>query len=68
METVFIPATEVASQIGVDMPSFREYAKRKTDPLPIRYLPGRRRYGFFIVSEIEEWMLRNTDLYAERDS
>ena len=43
-----------------------EYAARSEDPLPVRYVRGKVRSGFVLVSELDEWMARNTCLYMER--
>ena len=40
-------------------------AARDVDPLPLRYLEGAR-YGQILVSELEEWVKRNGELYSKR--
>ena len=53
-------------QTGHDPDHMRAFAKRKEDPLPLRYMPGQRRNGFFIVDELDEWLKRNTCFMNER--
>lgn len=44
---------------------FYELAHRAEDPLPLRYFKGDR-CGFLIVSEVEEWLKRNTEIMGAR--
>lgn len=50
---------EAASEMGKGRDALYRLAKRKDDPLPLRYFPGDR-YGFLIVGEFNEWLKRNT--------
>jgi hypothetical protein len=56
---------ELAADGHVGENRLYELAKRRDDPLPLRYLPGAR-YGQVLVSEFDEWVKRNTTLANER--
>ncbi len=63
---VLLSKREVAQQLGTNQSTVSEYARRKDDPLPLRYINGKRNGGFVIVSEFVTWVERNTTLYRER--
>ncbi len=63
---VLMSKSEVAAQLGTNQSTVGEYARRKDDPLPLRYIKGKRNGGFVIVSEFVAWVERNTTLYRER--
>lgn len=63
---VAMPAREIAAQLGTNHSKVLEYARRKEDPLPLRYLKGKRNGGFVIVAELIDWIERNTCAYEER--
>lgn len=58
---VMITAPELAEQMHKDVNTVYQWAKRKDDPLPLRYMDGNR-YGAILVSEFEEWWKRNAEL------
>lgn len=63
---VLLTAKEVAAQLGTNQTRMLEYARRKEDPLPLRYIKGKRNGSFVVVSEFVEWVERNTCFYQER--
>ena len=66
MQPVTMPAREIAEQLGTNHATVLQYARREDDPLPLRYIKGKRNGGFVIVSEFEDWLIRNTCSYEER--
>lgn len=63
---VYMPLSEVALQMGTRDDKLLPYIRRSEDPMPVRYLPGKRRYGFVIVAELNDWLARNALGWAER--
>lgn len=63
---IAMTSREVAEQIGTNHSIVLEYARRKDDPLPLRYIKGRVKGGFVIVAELIDWIERNTCTYNER--
>lgn len=63
---VTMPAREVAAQLGTNHSTVLQYARRKEDPLPLRYIKGKQNGGFVIVADFIEWLERNTCSYGER--
>lgn len=57
---------ELAAEGHVSPDRLYELARRKKDPLPLRYLGDDARYGQVLLSELDEWVRRNGELYAER--
>ncbi len=64
---VLLSKREVAEQLGTNQSIVGEYARRADDPLPLRYIKGKRNGGFVIVSEFVEWLRRNSCACNERD-
>lgn len=62
----YMTFTEVARQLGTRADRLTEFCRREEDTLPVRYMPGRRQGGFVIVSELNDWIERNTVLWKER--
>ena len=56
----YMSAKQVAEALGTNQTHVLEYARRKDDPLPLRYIKGKRN------GEFDEWLIRNTCLYNER--
>lgn len=65
-EAAYIPLRDLAAQLGTRYDHLVPLAAREEDPLPVRYLKGKKRGGFVIKSEMDEWLLRNTVGYANR--
>lgn len=63
---VLLSTKEVASQLGTNPTTVLMYARRADDPLPLRYIKGKRNGGFVVVAEFVEWVGRNTCLYKDR--
>lgn len=63
---MLITVKTLAEEAGWAVETVYEFAARKSDPLPVRYLPGRKRRGVVIEGEFREWMERNSTLYSER--
>lgn len=64
MET-YMTLVALAQQLGTRYDHLLPYVRREEDPLPVRYLDGKRRGAFVFVPELEEWMGRNTTTYKE---
>lgn len=62
----YMTVSQLASMWGTKVETIRTYARRADDPLPIRYIAGKSRYGFIALSELEPWVERNTCLLGER--
>lgn len=68
METpLLMSCKQVAQQLGTNVSKVQEYARRTEDPLPLRYIKGKRNGGFVVVEEFVTWLERNTCPYSERD-
>lgn len=63
---VLLSTKEVAAQLGTNPSMVQQYARREDDPLPLRYIKGKRNGGFVVVGEFLGWVERNTTLYRER--
>lgn len=63
---VLMSKREVARQLGTNESKVGEYARREVDPLPLRYIKGKRNGGFVVVGEFVEWVERNTVMYRDR--
>lgn len=61
-----MPVREVAEQLGTNHSTILQYARREDDPLPLRYIKGKKNGGFILVSELSDWIVRNTCSYSER--
>lgn len=59
--TEWLSATRVAEELGIDVKRVREWAARKRDPLPVRYIDGNRRQWRVRRKELDEWILRNSE-------
>lgn len=66
MQPITLQTREIAEQLGTNHATVLEYARRTDDPLPLRYIKGKRKGGFVIVTEFEDWLKRNSCSYAER--
>lgn len=66
MSEAYMTLAELARQLGTRADRLAEFCRREEDPLPVRFMPGRQRGGFVIVSEVDEWMERNTVPWKER--
>lgn len=64
---VLMSKSEVAAQLGTNESTVGRYARRAEDPLPLRYIKGKRNGGFVIVEEFLGWVRRNTCWITERD-
>lgn len=62
----YLSTKDVAEALGTNKTKVIEYAARKEDPLPLRYIKGKVNGGFVIAWEFDEWLMRNTVLYRER--
>ena len=63
---VMVTVGDLAEQMGKDRSAIYEWARRKDDPLPLRYEAGTRKNGCIDVQTFREWWLRNSVTYAER--
>ena len=63
---VMITVAALAEQMGKDVHTLYEWAARRDDPLPLRYMRGQTRSGAILVSEFDEWWHRNSVQYMER--
>lgn len=57
--TEWLSATRVASELGIDQKKVREWPKRRTDPLPVRYPDGNKTQWRVFRADLNEWLFRN---------
>lgn len=62
----YMTVGQLAAMWGTKPSKLHELARRRDDPLPIRYVKGKSRSGFLALAEVECWVERNTCLYQER--
>ena len=62
----YMTVRQLADETGWDERSIYEYARDKSDPLPIYYVRQRMRGGVLIADEVSEWIRRNSRLYSEK--
>ena len=55
----------LAEQLGTRKDKLMVYARRAEDPLPVRYLDGKKRYGFVMVSEFSAWLERTSEVRSD---
>ncbi|MEC4294015.1 hypothetical protein [Adlercreutzia shanghongiae] len=65
MQPVCITTTALAEQLGTRRDKLMVYARRADDPLPVRYLSGKKRYGFVVVAELMDWLERNSEVRSD---
>lgn len=64
-QPVCITMGPLAEQLGTRKDHLMVYARRAEDPLPLRYLDGKKRYGFVIVPEFVAWLERNSEVRSD---
>lgn len=64
----YMHTKDVAEALGTNQSKVLEYASRRDDPLPLRYIKGKRNGGFVIVEEFDDWIRRNTCFHNERQT
>lgn len=64
-ERVMITVPDLCEEMHKGREQVYAWARRKVDPLPVRYIGGER-YGAILVSELDEWWRRNGELMGER--
>ena len=63
---MLITVQRLCEEAQLDKHTVYRLAARKDDPLPLRYLKGTKKYGRVLVSEFDDWWLRNSVQYQER--
>ena len=66
LEPVMVTVADLAAQMGKDTHTLYEWAKRKDDPLPLRYARGERKNGSIDVMAFRDWWSRNSTHYQDR--
>lgn len=64
-QPVCITIGTLAEQLGTRRDHLMVYARRAEDPLPVRYLDGKKRNGFVIVAEFVAWLERNSEVRSD---
>ena len=64
-QPVCITMGPLAEQLGTRKDKLMAYARRAEDPLPLRYLDGKKRNGFVIVAEFVAWLERNSEVRSD---
>lgn len=57
---IWINASDLADEWGVSRDYIREMMRRAVDPLPLRFLPGKKSKAVGLWSEVEAWRIRNS--------
>ena len=55
----FLSVPEAAKEMHTKPETLRALAFRKEDPFPVRLLPWNKSHGIVMVSEMQEWYMRN---------
>lgn len=63
---MLITVSRLCEETQMDKKTVFRLASRESDPLPLCYLKGTRKYGRVLTDEFEEWWLRNSVPYTER--
>lgn len=64
---VMVTVGDLSDQMHIDNSRFYEWAKRESDPLPLRTMNGMKRSSSMLVSEWAEWWRRNSTPFREVD-
>lgn len=62
---VMVTVGDLADQMHVKTTTLYELARREHDPMPLRTLHGFKRSSSMLVSDFEEWFVRNSELFKE---
>lgn len=62
----YLTTRKLAECWGTNLSTIHEYSRRAADPLPVRYIDGKKRGGIVIVDEASDWLRRNSTSYQER--
>ncbi len=65
VETEWLSVRQVAEELGMDYVRVLRWTKRKEDPLPTRLIAGNKKQGRVFRPELNEWIIRNSQIYAE---
>lgn len=63
--TEWLSLKQVAKELGMQYERVLEWPRRKVDPLPMRLIDGNRKQGRVYRGDLNEWILRNSDLVAD---
>ena len=62
---VMVTVSQLAEEMGMKKSTLYGLARRENDPLPLRTLHGFKRSSVILVSDLEEWLVRNSDFFKE---
>ena len=62
---VMVTVSDLAEQMHMSTDTLYELARREEDPMPLRTIRGMKRSSSMLVSELEEWYVRNSDMFKE---
>ena len=65
MGPVMVTVGDLADQMHMNKATLYDLARRNDDPLPLRTLDGLKRSSSMLVSDWEEWFIRNSSLFKE---
>lgn len=65
VETEWLSVRQVADELGMDYARVLGWTRRKVDPLPSRLIDGNRKQGRIYRGDLNEWILRNSELAAD---
>lgn len=65
MQTEWLSLKQVSEELSMDYDRVCSWAKRKIDPLPSRLIDGNKKQGRVFRPELNDWLMRNSDIYAE---
>lgn len=58
--TDWLSAPRVAEELEVDPKRVREWAHRRVDPLPVRFIDGNRKQWRVYRRDLDTWLMRNS--------
>ena len=65
MQTEWLSVRQVAAELSLDYTRVLNWTKRKDDPLPARLVDGNRKQARVFRPELNDWIMRNSDLCSE---
>lgn len=63
----YMSVPEAARELHTKPETLRQYARRASDPFPIRLLPWCGRNGIVQRREMDAWFARNASLYGREE-
>ncbi len=65
MATEWLTIKQVSEELEIDYNRVLAWTKRKMDPLPARLIDGNKKQGRVFRPDLNEWIMRNSEILAE---